>query len=247
MGCPVKKIVKTGAGSSLLLHPDRIYDCVAAVVDAVDLPVTVKMRIGWDDDHINAVENAQAAEKAGASMVAMHGRTREQMYSGRANWQVLSEVAQSIDIPFYGNGDVRTPEQARYALDHYGADGVMVGRGCLGDPWLIQRMVHYVETGELLPEKKGSEKIEAAIEHLKRLVDLKGEHTGVSEFRGIVSYYLKGIPRSAKVKVACMEKESAQDVIDLLTDFRDQTLEREEEEAENPKPKRRKRREGPIL
>ncbi|MCY3033250.1 tRNA dihydrouridine synthase DusB [Aerococcus urinae] len=227
MGCPVNKVVKTDAGSKALLDPNEVYKRVKTVADAVSLPVTVKMRTGWDDDHILAVENALAAQEAGAKMIAMHGRTREQMYTGKANWDIIKQVSQHLSVPFYGNGDIRTPEAAKYALDNYGVDGVMVGRGCLGNPWVIHRMVHYVETGELLPEKTGLERIEACKDHLTRLVDLKGESVGVREFRSMVAYYLKGIPRSAKVKVACTQADSYQEVVDLLNNFAKATKERE--------------------
>lgn len=227
MGCPVNKIVKSGAGSKILLDPEKVYQHVKAVVEATGLPVTVKMRIGWDSDHIFAEENALAAESAGAKMIAMHGRTREQMYEGKADWDILDRVGQKLTVPFYGNGDIRTPEEAKYALDNYHVDGVMIGRGSLGNPWQIQRMVHYVETGELLPEKKGSERILAAIDHLERLEDLRGSDHAANEFRSMVSYYLKGIPRGTKVKVACMESETVEDTRDILKNFYDKTVERE--------------------
>ncbi|MDK6233712.1 tRNA dihydrouridine synthase DusB [Aerococcus sp. UMB10185] len=231
MGCPVNKVVKTDAGARCLLDPEEVHGRVKAVVDAVDLPVSVKMRTGWDADHILAKENARAAQEAGVSMIAMHGRTREQMYRGHADWDIIAEVAQELTVPFYGNGDIRTPEEAKAALDNYGVDGVMVGRACLGDPFIIQRMVHYLETGELLPEKKGSERIDEALDHLRRLVDLKGEVIGVKEFRGLVSYYLKGISRASKVKLACTQADTYDEVVGLLSQFQEQVLEREAKEG----------------
>ncbi|MDO4669979.1 MAG: tRNA dihydrouridine synthase DusB [Aerococcus sp.] len=236
MGCPVNKVVKSGAGSRVLLDPEEVYRRVKKVVSATSLPVTVKMRTGWDSEHLFAVENALAAEAAGAGMVAMHGRTRAQQYQGKADWEILDQVGQKLTIPFYGNGDIRTPEEAKYALDHYHVDGVMVGRGSLGNPWQIQRMVHYVKTGELLPEKKGSERILAAMDHLKRLEALKGDFAAAHEFRSMVSYYLKGIPRGTKVKVQCMETDSCAETLDILNDFHEQTLVRE------AAPKRQRRR-----
>ncbi|MDK8502848.1 tRNA dihydrouridine synthase DusB [Aerococcus sp. UMB1112A] len=231
MGCPVNKVVKTDAGARCLLDPEEVHGRVKVVVDAVDLPVSVKMRTGWDADHILAKENARAAQEAGVSMIAMHGRTREQMYRGHADWDIIAEVAQELTVPFYGNGDIRTPEEAKAALDNYGVDGVMVGRACLGDPFIIQRMVHYLETGELLPEKKGSERIDEALDHLRRLVDLKGEVIGVKEFRGLVSYYLKGISRASKVKLACTQADTYDEVVGLLSQFQEQVLEREAKEG----------------
>ncbi|MCW6660359.1 tRNA dihydrouridine synthase DusB [Aerococcaceae bacterium NML191292] len=233
MGCPVNKVIKAEAGARWLLDPNKVYEMVASVVDAIDKPVTVKMRTGWDDEHLFAVENALAAERAGASMVAMHGRTRVQMYEGQANWDILAQVKKELKtIPFVGNGDVRTPEQLKHLLDTTGVDGVMVGRAALGNPWVIQQMVHYVKTGELLPPMTAREKIDTAIDHLGRLVDLKGERTAAREFRTQAHYYLKGIPRSSKVKVAVNETENPKEVVRLLTEFVDQVEEREAKEAQ---------------
>lgn len=232
MGCPVNKVIKAEAGARWLLDPNKVYEMVASVVDAVDKPVTVKMRTGWDDQHLFAVENALAAERAGASMVAMHGRTRVQMYEGQTNWDILAQVKKEIKtIPFVGNGDVRTAEQAKYLLDTTGVDGVMVGRAALGNPWVIQQMVHYVETGELLPAMTPRQKIDTAIDHLERLVALKGERTATREFRTQAHYYLKGIPRSSKVKVAINETEDPKVVTQMLSDFVDLTEERMAQEA----------------
>ncbi|WP_315025946.1 tRNA dihydrouridine synthase DusB [Abiotrophia defectiva] len=231
MGCPVNKVIKAEAGARWLLDPNKVYEMVAAVVDAVQKPVTVKMRTGWDDEHLYAIENALAAERAGASMVAMHGRTRVQMYEGKANWDILAQVKKELKtIPFVGNGDVRTPEELKHLLDTTGVDGVMVGRAALGNPWVIQQMVHYVETGELLPAMTARQKIDTAIDHLERLVDLKGDRTATREFRTQAHYYLKGIPRSSKVKVAVNETEDPTVVKQLLRDFVDQVEEREAKE-----------------
>ena len=219
MGCPVSKVIKAEAGAKWLLNPDKVYEMVEAVSSAVQLPVTVKMRTGWDKEHLFAVENAVAAEKAGASAIAMHGRTRVQMYEGNANWDILKEVKQHLTIPFMGNGDVRTPEDAKRMLEYVGADGVMIGRAALGNPWMIKRTKHYLETGDLLPEPTAHEKIEIAKVHLQRLVDLKGESIAAREFRQHASYYLKGIPRAAKVKVAINQAETQQAMMDLMEEF----------------------------
>lgn len=228
MGCPVNKVIKAEAGAKWLLDPNKVYEMVDAVSSAIDLPVTVKMRTGWDEDHLFAVENALAAEKAGAAAIAMHGRTRVQMYEGQANWDVLKEVKQHLTIPFMGNGDVRTPEDAKRMLEYVGADGVMIGRAALGNPWMIQRTKQYLETGELMPEPTPYEKIETAKVHLQRLIDLKGEKIATREFRQHAAYYLKGIPRAAKVKVAINQAESQQEMVDLMEAF----LEKVEKHAE---------------
>lgn len=228
MGCPVNKVIRAEAGARWLLDPNKVYEMVASVVDAVDKPVTVKMRTGWDDEHLYAVENALAAERAGASMIAMHGRTRVQLYEGKANWDILDQVAREIKtIPFVGNGDVTTPQQAKHLLDTTAVDAVMVGRAALGNPWIIKQMVHYVETGEELPPMNARQKIDTAIEHFHRLIDLKGEYTANKEFRNQAHYYLKGIPRSSKVKVAINELDDPYAVINLLDTFADQAMEQE--------------------
>ena len=188
-------------------------------VNKVNIPVTIKMRIGWDEEHVFAVENALAAQSAGASAIAMHGRTRVQMYEGKADWEVLKEVKKHLTIPFMGNGDVKTPEDAKWMLDYVGADGVMIGRAALGNPWMIHRTQHYLETGELIPEPTPAEKIATAKLHLQRLADLKGEKVACREFRTHAAYYLKGIPRAAKVKVAINQTEKQQEINDLLDQF----------------------------
>ncbi|MGR3742262.1 tRNA dihydrouridine synthase DusB [Companilactobacillus sp. DQM5] len=219
MGCPVNKIVKTDAGAKWLLDPDKVYEMVDAVTNAVDKPVTVKMRTGWDEDHILAVENALAAEKAGAAALAMHGRTRKQMYTGYADWDILHQVAQEITIPFMGNGDIKTPEDAKVMIEEVGADAVMVGRAALGNLWRLDAMNHYLETGELISEPTPSEKIQTAKLQLDRLIELKGEHTAVPEFRQQAAYYLKGIPRAARVRASVMKVDTKKEVFDILDDF----------------------------
>ena len=226
MGCPVNKVVKTDAGARWLLDPNKVYEMVSYVTDAVKKPVTVKMRTGWDDKHILAVENALAAERAGASAIAMHGRTRKQMYTGQADWNILKEVASQLKIPFMANGDVKTPEDAKKILDMTGATAAMIGRAAMGNPWMLKRTEHYLETGELLPEATPEQKIEMAKDHLNRLVDLKGEYVVVREFRGLSTYYIKGIPRAARTKVALVEAETLDEMNDIFDRFAEQTAER---------------------
>ncbi|EOT39555.1 tRNA dihydrouridine synthase DusB [Enterococcus columbae] len=223
MGCPVNKIIKAEAGAKWLLDPDKVYEMVDAVSSAVKLPVTVKMRTGWDEQHLFAVENAKAAQAGGAAALAMHGRTRVQMYEGHANWEILRQVKENIDIPFMGNGDVRTPEDAKRMLDEVGCDAVMIGRAALGNPWMIKRTVHYLETGELLDEPTPREKIDIAKIHFQRLIDLKGEKVAAREFRQHAAYYLKGIPRAAKVKAAINQAEDQQTMVGLLEEFLEKT------------------------
>lgn len=227
MGCPVNKVVKTDAGSKWLLDPNKVYEMVSYVTDAVKKPVTVKMRTGWDKDHIYAVQNALMAEKAGAAALAMHGRTRKQMYQGSADWDILKQVANELTIPFMGNGDIRTPQDAKRMIDEVGADAAMIGRAAEGNPWMLRQTAHYLETGELLEEPSVDEKIKTAKEHLHRLVDLKGDFTGPREFRGQAAYYLKGISHSARTKVALNNAESEQEMFDIFDRFLEKTHERE--------------------
>lgn len=219
MGCPVNKVVKTDAGAKWLLDPDKVYEMVSYVTDAVKKPVTVKMRIGWDSDHIYAVKNALAAEKAGASAIAMHGRTRKQMYQGHSDWNVLKEVASNLTIPFMGNGDVVTPQDAKTMLEDVGADAVMIGRAVEGNPWMLTQTKHYLETGEMLPEPSVESKIATAKEHLHRLVGVKGENVGPREFRGQAAYYLKGISHSARTRAALNSSDTEQAMIDIFDKF----------------------------
>ncbi|MDT2811127.1 tRNA dihydrouridine synthase DusB [Enterococcus asini] len=231
MGCPVPKVTKADAGAKWLLDPEKIYEMVQAVASSVDIPVTVKMRIGWDSEHIFAVENALAAESAGAAAIAMHGRTRVQMYTGSADWTVLKEVKKHLTVPFIGNGDVRTPEDAKRMLEEVGADGVMIGRAALGNPWMIHRTERYLATGELIPEPTPLEKIATAKVHLNRLVDLKGDVIASREFRQHAAYYLKGIPKASKVKKAINEAEGQAAVVRILDEFAEAVAERQLVEA----------------
>ena len=228
MGCPVPKVTKTDAGARWLLNPDKIYEMVHAVTSSIDQPVTLKMRPGWHADHILALENAFAAEEGGAKALAMHGRTRKQLYTGHADWGILKEVADHLTkIPFMGNGDVRTPEEAKKMLDEVGADAVMIGRAALGNPWIVKQTTHYLETGEILEEPTPAEKIKVAKEHLHRLVKAKGEVIGPKEFRSQAAYHLKGIPRSARTKAALNSADTEAEMIDIFDNFLADTLARQ--------------------
>lgn len=216
MGCPVPKITKVDAGAKWLLDPNKIYEMVSAVVDAVDKPVTVKMRMGWDEEHIYAVQNAQAVERAGGKAVALHGRTRVQMYEGTSNWDIIREVKQSVNIPIIGNGDVHTPQDAKRMLEETGCDGVMIGRAALGNPWMIYRTVKYLETGELKGEPSPREKIDVCMLHLDRLIALKNENIAVREMRKHAAWYLKGIEGNAHVRKAINECNTREEFFSLL-------------------------------
>lgn len=219
MGCPVPKITKCDAGAKWLLDPNKIYEMVAAVVDAVDKPVTVKMRMGWDEDHIYAIENARAVERAGGQAVSLHGRTRVQMYEGKANWDIIRQVKQAVNIPVIGNGDVKTPQDALRMLEETGSDGVMIGRAALGNPWMIYRTVKFLETGELMGEPSVREKIDVCILHLDRLISLKNERVAVREMRKHAAWYLKGIRGNAKARNMINECETREQLVDLLNNL----------------------------
>jgi nifR3 family TIM-barrel protein len=229
MGCPVPKITKCDAGAKWLLDPDKIYEMVAAVVEAVEKPVTVKMRMGWDDDHIFAVKNAQAVERAGGKAVALHGRTRVQMYEGKANWDIIREVKQSINIPLIGNGDIQTPHDAKRMLEETGCDGVMIGRAALGNPWMIYRTVQYLETGRLMDEPTVREKMDVCILHLDRLIALKDEYIAVREMRKHAAWYLKGVRGNARVRNAINECNTRDELVGVLNSL---AVEVEEEERQ---------------
>lgn len=226
MGCPVPKVTKCDAGAKWLLDPDKIYDMVKAVVDAVSMPVTVKMRSGWDEEHIYAVENAQAIEAAGASAVAVHGRTRVQMYEGKADWNIIKQVKQAVNIPVIGNGDVVTPMDAKRMLEQTGVDGVMIGRGALGNPWMLYQTIAYLETGTIPAAPTPREKIDICMVHLDRLIALKGEKVAVMEMRKHASWYLKGMRGQREARKQLNETKTRESFAQVLYAFVDQLEER---------------------
>ncbi|MCM3786527.1 tRNA dihydrouridine synthase DusB [Neobacillus mesonae] len=233
MGCPAPKINKSDAGAKWLLDPNKIYEMVSAVVDAVSKPVTVKMRIGWDHDHVYAVENARAVESAGGKAIALHGRTREQLYTGYADWDIIKKVKESVSIPIIGNGDISSPEEAKRRLEESGVDGVMIGRAALGNPWMLYRTIEYLEKGVLLPDPDAEEKIRIAILHMDRLIALKGESVAVREMRKHLSWYLKGVKGSARIKDAIMEETKRDEMVSILMNFLEQLPKNDVGDAEN--------------
>ena len=196
-GCPVPKIVKNGEGSALLKNPDLIYDIVAAVVKNTDKPVTAKIRTGWDKDSINVVEVAHAISAAGASAMAVHARTREQYYSGKADWSMIASVKRAVDIPVIGNGDVTDGKAAISMMDETGCDLVMIGRGALGNPWIFREALAAWRGEEIPLQPSKDEKKAMMISHLEDLTELKGEYAAVREMRKHVGWYLKGVPGAA--------------------------------------------------
>ena len=218
MGCPVPKVVKNGEGSALMKNPKLVYEIVSKTVKAISKPVTVKIRKGFDDDHVNAVEIARIIEEAGGAAVAVHGRTREQYYSGKADWEIIRKVKEEVSIPVIGNGDVTGPLTAAKLLKETGCDGVMVGRGCQGNPWIFKEIIEYEETG-VLPERPSSEEIrEAMLRHAQLQIEFKGDYLGIREMRKHVAWYTKGMEGSAKLRDEINHVESYEELEKLLND-----------------------------
>lgn len=216
MGCPVPKIVNNGEGSALMKDPDLAYRILETLVRTVDRPVTVKFRKGFDERHVNAVEFAKMAEAAGVSAITVHGRTREQYYHGKADWDIIRRVKEAVRIPVFGNGDIFTPEDAKRMVDETGVDGVAIGRGAKGNPWLVKRVVRYLETGELLPEPDIPEIKQVIRKHAEMMVAYKGEWTGVRELRKHISWYTAGIPNSSRLRNEINMVESMEALMELV-------------------------------
>ncbi len=216
MGCPVPKVVNNGEGSALMKDPKLVEKILTAMVKAVDKPVTVKIRKGFDDNHVNAVEIAKIAEACGVSAVAVHGRTREQYYSGQADWEIIRMVKEAVKIPVIGNGDVDSPEKAKRLLDETGCDGVMIGRGAQGNPWIFRETVEYLETGALPKRPDNDEKREIVRRHALMEMDLKGEYTAVREMRRHLSWYTFGMPGAAKLRGTINQMETMEQLLQMI-------------------------------
>lgn len=200
MGCPVPKVVNNGEGSALMKNPKLVEEILTKLVKAVDKPVTVKIRKGFDEENVNAVEIAKIAEAAGASAIAVHGRTRAQYYSGQADWNIIREVKEAVKIPVIGNGDVTDGASAKKLLDETGCDGVMIGRAAQGNPWIFREVAAYLETGETLERPSNAEKKDVILRHAALLSDVKGEYTAVREMRKHLAWYTAGMPHSARFR-----------------------------------------------
>ena len=216
MGCPVPKIVNNHEGSALMKDPAQAEKVLTAMVKAVKKPVTVKFRKGFNDQNINAVEFAKMAESCGVAAVAVHGRTREQYYSGKADWDIIRQVKEAVKIPVIGNGDVFTPEDAKRLLDETGCDGIMVGRGAKGNPWIFKRITHYLETGELLPGPTLMEVRDMILRHGKMLTEYKGEMIAMREMRSHMAWYTKGMRNSAALRCEINQVETLEGLAELL-------------------------------
>ncbi|HBF4995635.1 TPA: tRNA dihydrouridine synthase DusB [Clostridioides difficile] len=224
MGCPAPKVVKNGDGSALMKNPKLAEEVLRAVVKNSKKPVTLKIRKGWDDNSVNAVEIAKIAEDCGISALAIHGRTREQFYTGKADWDIIAEIKKNLSIPVIGNGDVFTIEDSINMLDKTGCDAIMIGRGAQGNPWIFKRINHYMNTGEILPEPTLNKKISTAIKHLKLAVEEHGEYVAVREMRKHIAWYLKGLRNSAKLRDEINKIEDYQEVVSKLEYYMEDSL-----------------------
>lgn len=222
MGCPVPKVaLRAQAGAALLKSPEKIYDIVKAVKEAVSVPVTVKIRSGWDANSINAVEVAKVIESAGASAICIHPRTRSQGYSGKADWSIIKQVKEAVNIPVIGNGDIKTCYDAKRMIDETGCDAVMIGRGVLGNPWLIKETIEYLDTGKELDKPTMKDKIDMCIKHLNSLKNVKNEKLACLEIRNHVAWYFKGMKNATEIKNKVYKTSSIHDIMQVLEEYKE--------------------------
>ena len=216
MGCPVPKIVNNGEGSALLKQPKLVEEILTKMVKAVNKPVTVKIRKGFENGTIYAVEIAKIAENCGVSAIAVHGRTREQYYSGKADWDVIKDVKKAVKIPVIGNGDIFSAEDAKAMKEYTGCDGLMVARGARGNPWIFREIKEYLENGKVIDKPTINDIREMIIRHAKMLVDYKGEYTGIREMRKHIAWYTAGLPHSAELRRMCNQIETMENLIETV-------------------------------
>ncbi len=216
MGCPVPKVVNNHEGSALMRNSKLVEEIVTALVKAIHKPVTIKIRKGFDDNHINAVEIAKIAEACGAAAVAVHGRTREQYYSGKADWDIIAKVKDALSIPVIGNGDVVDEESAQKMLEYTGCDGIMIGRAAQGNPFIFHQLSHFAETGEKCGKPTPEQIKDAIIKHATLSIEYKGEYTAVREMRKHISWYSAGYPNSSKLRAKMNEMETMEDILAIM-------------------------------
>lgn len=219
IGCPAPKIVKNGDGSALMKDPKLLGEIVKSVSASTYKPVTVKIRAGWDSDNINAVEIAKIAEANGAKAISVHGRTREQFYTGKADWDIIRDVKNAVDVPVFGNGDVTSVEDAVRMKEHTDCDGIMIARGAQGNPWIFKRVSHYMKTGNILEEPTIFEKVDVIKKHLAMMIAIKGEHVAIREMRKHCGWYLKGLNNGAKIRHLINQTTSVEEIMALLNEL----------------------------